>query len=183
MRLRDHVPAVAAVLSVVSLALVLGTAGGLVPGDSLPRFDPLLAVIPHLNALLSAVAIAVILVGLRAIRRENVSRHRRSMISGLALFGSFLVLYLYRVAVRGPTHFDGPAWLGTYVYVPILVVHILLAIVCVPLLYYVALLAISRPVSEISATRHPTVGRLTVVLWLVSFGLGIVVYGLLYWVY
>lgn len=182
-RLRENVPAVAAVLSLVSLGLVLGTAGGLVPGDRLPQFDPLLDVIPHLNALLSATAIVVILAGLREIRRGNVRRHRRAMLSGFALFATFLVLYLYRVAVRGPTHFDGPGWLATYLYVPILAIHILLAVVCVPLLYYVALLAISRPVAEIPLTRHRAVGRVTAVLWLLSFGLGIVVYGLLYWVY
>ena len=182
-RLRENVPAVAALLSLVSLGLVLGTAGGLVPGSRLPRFDPLLDAIPHLNALLSALAIVVILAAVRAIRRGNVAWHRRGMLSGLALFGTFLVLYLYRVAVHGPTHFDGPAWLATYVYLPILAVHVALAIVCVPLLYYVALLAISRPVAEIPTTRHRRVGRVTVVFWLVSFALGIVVYGLLYWAF
>jgi putative membrane protein len=182
-RVRDNVPAVAAVLSAVSLALVIGTAAGLVPGRFLPRVEPLLVVIPHLNAVLSAAAIVVILAGLRAIRRGDVARHRRAMLTGLGLFAGFLVLYLYRVAVLGPTHFDGPAWLATFVYRPILAVHILLAVVCVPLLYYVVLLGLTRPVPEISTSAHPRVGRVTVLLWLISFGLGLVVYTMLYWLF
>jgi putative membrane protein len=93
------------------------------------------------------------------------------------------VLYLYRVSLVGPTHFAGPAWAERYLYLPILVVHMGLAIVCLPLLYYVLLLAYSHPVAELPATNHPRVGRVAAVLWLVSFALGIVVYLLLYVVY
>ncbi len=181
LRVSDHVGFVAGVLSTLSLALVLGTAAGAVPRSVLPRFDPLLAAIPHLNTAISLVALSVILGGVRAIRAGNVSRHRRAMLAGLGLFGAFLVLYLYRVAVVGPTHFDGPAWVASYVYLPLLAVHILLAIVCVPLLYYVALLGLTTPVPRIPETPHPRLGRITAALWVTSFGLGVVVYVLLYW--
>lgn len=180
-RVRDRVGVVAAILSIVSLALVLGTAGGFVPGELLPRADSLLAVIPHLNALISVAAIAVILTGVRAIKHGDVRRHRRAMLSAFGLFAGFLALYLYRVAILGPKDFPGAVWLETYVYLPVLAIHILLAIVCVPLLYYVALLGVTTPVAEIPDTRHPRLGRITVVLWLTSFGLGLVVYGMLYW--
>lgn len=180
---RDRVPVVAGLLSLVSLALVFGAVLGAVPRSLLPRSDALVAAVPHANAAVSAVAIVVIATGVRAIRRGQVRRHRRSMLAGLALFGTFLVLYLYRVSLVGPTHFEGPAWIGSFVYLPLLAVHVGLAIVCVPLLYYVALLAASRPVAEISGTPHPRVGRVAVALWLVSFALGIVVYLFLYWAF
>ena len=180
-RVADHVGLVAGVCSALSLALVLGTAGGFVPGSVLPRIDPLLAAIPHLNAAISLGAIGVIAAGVRAIRSGDVSGHRRAMLAGLGLFAAFLVLCLYRVAVLGPTHFDGPTWMATVVYLPVLAVHILLAIVCVPLLYYVALLGLTTPVAEIPETRHPRLGRVTVALWLTSFALGVLVYVLLYW--
>jgi putative membrane protein len=180
-RASDHVGLVAGVLSALSLALVIGTAGGFVPGSVLPRFDSLLGAIPHLNAAISLAAIGVILAGVHAIRAGDVARHRRAMLAGLGLFGAFLVLYLYRVAVLGPTHFDGPAWIASYVYLPLLSVHILLAIVCVPLLYYVALLGLTTPVARIPETAHPRLGTVTVTLWVTSFALGVVVYLLLYW--
>jgi len=181
---RNHVPALTALLTVVSLALVFGAVLRAIPTAVLPRAPhSVLAAIPHVNALLSVVAIAVILVGWRAIRRGNVARHRASMVSALVLFALFLLLYLYRVALVGPSSFEGPRAVYRFVYLPVLAVHMLLAVVCIPLLYYVLLLAATRPVAEIPLTRHPAVGPVAASLWLVSFGLGVVTYLLLYVVY
>jgi putative membrane protein len=178
---RDHVTGVTALLSAVSLGLVFAAAGGVIPSGALPRApDVVVDAIPHVNAAISLVAIAVIGYGWRAIRRGDVATHRAAMGSGFLLFALFLGLYLYRVALVGTTEFPGPGALEGFVYLPILAVHILLAIVCVPLLYYVLLLALTRPVEEIPLTDHPRFGRITVTLWLVSFGLGVVVYVLLY---
>jgi putative membrane protein len=105
------------------------------------------------------------------------------MLTTLGLFAAFLVLYLYRITVRGTTAFGGPDAVYRVVYLPTLGIHILLAIVCVPLLYYVALLAATRPVSELRGSLHPRVGRVAAALWFVSFLLGDVVYLLLYVVY
>jgi putative membrane protein len=178
---RDHVPGIAAVLSAVSLGLVFAAAGGVVPDAALPGApDGVIEAIPHVNAAISLLAIGVIGYGWRAIRRGDVAKHRGAMGSAFLLFGLFLGLYLYRVALVGPREFPGPAALEGYVYLPILAIHILLAVVCVPLLYYVLLLALTRPVEEIPLTDHPRFGRITATLWLVSFALGVVVYALLY---
>jgi putative membrane protein len=153
------------------------------PVESLPRVEPLLALVPHLNAAISVAAVTVIAVGWRAIRRGDVRRHRRAMLSGFLFFGAFLGLYLYKVALTGPTPFDGPGWVAAYVYYPILGVHVLLAMVCVPLLFSVLLLALTRPVAEIPLTEHPRIGRITAALWLSSFVLGTIVYAKLYLIY
>lgn len=183
-QVRERIPLLTAILTLVSLALVVGAVRGYVPSDVLPRAPGfVIEAIPPVNAAISAVAIVAILAGVRAIRNQNVECHRRLMLSAFGLFVAFLVLYLYRVSLVGPTHFAGPAWVGTYLYLPILVVHMGLAIVCLPLLYYVLLLAYSYPVSELPETDHPRVGRVAAVLWLISFTLGIVVYLLLYVVY
>ncbi|WP_158056168.1 DUF420 domain-containing protein [Halorussus halophilus] len=178
---KRHVPALTGVLSVVSLALVFSVALQVVPASALPRApDAVLAAIPHINAAISVVAIGVIAAAWRSIRRGDVARHRTGMIAGVVLFATFLVLYLYRVALKGPTPFDGPDVVEQFVYYPVLGIHVLLAVVCIPLLYYVLLLALTRPVSELPATNHPRVGRIAASLWLVSFSLGIVVYLMLY---
>ncbi|RBI64056.1 DUF420 domain-containing protein [halophilic archaeon] len=181
---RNHVPALTAVLSVVSLALVFAAALGVVPQGALPHAPAaVLAAIPHVNAAISAVAIVVIAGAWRAIRRGNVDRHRSGMLAGLVLFVAFLALYLYKVALEGPTQFPGPVAVERFVYLPILAVHVLLAVVCIPLLYYVLLLALTRPVGTLSETNHPRVGRVAASLWLISFFLGVVVYLLLYVAY
>ncbi|MFB6171174.1 MAG: DUF420 domain-containing protein [Haloarculaceae archaeon] len=182
LRIGRHVPAATGLLTAASLALVFGAVLGALP--PLPRApEAVLAAIPHVNAALSVVAVVTISVGWRAIRRGAVRRHRAAMLVSLALFATFLALYLYRVSLLGPSGFAGPDAVYRFVYLPILAVHMLLAIVCIPLLYYVLLLALTRPVQRLPATNHPRVGRVAAPLWLASFVLGTVVYLLLYVVY
>lgn len=183
-RMRGHVPAVAAALSIASLALVFGTALGAVPRALLPRAPPwVLAAIPHVNAGISLLAVVTILGGVRAVRRGAVRRHRTLMLASTVLFAVFLALYLYKVALQGPAEFPGPATVYRFVYLPVLGIHVLLAVVCVPLVYYVLLLAFTHPVRELPSTRHPAAGRIAAALWVTSFLLGNVVYLLLYVVY
>jgi len=181
---REQVPALTGVLTVVSLALVFGAVGGVIPNALLPRApEAVLEAIPTVNALVSAAAIGTIVAGIRAIRRGEVDRHRQLMVATFGLFVAFLVLYLYRVTLVGPTEFAGPAVVETYVYFPLLAIHILLAIVAIPAVYYTLLLAASYPISELSRTNHPRAGKVAATLWLVSFSLGIVVYAMLYLVW
>jgi len=177
---REHTPAVTGLLTVVSLALVFGAVLGYVPESAMPQSDALVTVVPHANAVLSAAAITTILVGVRAIRQGDVARHRAAMLASTTLFGTFLVLYLYRVALEGPTVFEGPDAVRQFVYLPTLAIHILLAIVCLPFVYHALLLAATHRVARLRETLHPRVGRIAAALWLVSFVLGICVYLMLY---
>lgn len=177
---RDHVPALTGVLTIVSLALVFGAVGGVVPERLLPHVDGVPAAIPHVNAVLSLAAIGTISYGLRSIRRGDVATHRRAMLASTGLFALFLALYLYRISLEGPTAFGGPDLLYQYLYLPMLAVHILLAIVCIPFVYYTLLLAGTHPVAELPETNHPKAGKIAAVLWLVSFALGVAVYLQLY---
>lgn len=178
---REQVPALTGLLTVVSLALVFGAVGGAIPNALLPRApESVIEAIPTVNAVVSAAAIGTIVAGVRAIRRGDVDRHRQLMVATFALFVTFLVLYLYRVTLVGPTEFPGPAVVETYVYFPLLAIHILLAIVAIPAVYYTLLLAASHPVSELPRTNHPRAGKVAATLWLISFSLGIVVYLMLY---
>ncbi|MCU4716982.1 DUF420 domain-containing protein [Halapricum hydrolyticum] len=179
--LRRRIPFVTGLLTVVSLVVVVAAVRQLVPETLLPALpEGLLHTIPHVNALISALAIGTITYGWRSIRAGRVRAHRRAMLASFVLFVSFLGLYLLRVAIEGPTTFDGPETLKLWVYYPVLGVHMLLAIVCLPLVYYVLLLAVTHAPSELGDTPHPRVGRVAASLWLLSFALGIVVYLLLY---
>lgn len=176
-----QVPVLTGVLTVASLALVFGAVLGAIPSTVLPRAPAaIVAAIPHVNAVVSALAIVTIVGGIRAIKRGDVTRHRQLMLTTAGLFAAFLVLYLYRVTLVGPTEFAGPAVFETYVYLPLLAIHILLAIVAIPAVYYTLLLAASYPTAELRETNHPRAGKLAASLWLVSFTLGIAVYAMLY---
>ncbi|WP_049921208.1 DUF420 domain-containing protein [Halopiger djelfimassiliensis] len=182
---RDRVRSLTAVLSVVSLAVVFAAAGGRIPQSTVPTAPQwFLDAIPHVNVAISAAAIGTITVGWRAIRRGAVDRHRAAMLASFGLFATFLGLYLYRlVATGGPQPFPGPDAVYQFVYLPILAIHIFLAIACIPLLYYALLLAFAYPVADLRRTSHARFGRLAATLWLISFSLGIVVYALLHVVY
>lgn len=173
----------AVVLSALALGAIFGAVGGLVPGAALPENTRLVSIIPHLNAGLSAAALITIGMGYRFIRNGEVRRHRRAMVTAFGLFAAFLVLYLYKVAVAGTTAFPGPDAIYSTVYLPVLAIHILLAIICVPLLFYVLSLARLHPITDVPATDHPRVGRVALLLWAISFILGLVVYALLYVIY
>lgn len=170
-------------LTAVSLALVFGVVLGAVPGEALPRVPALLTAVPHVNAALSLAAIPTIGLGWRWIRRGEVARHRRAMLAGLVLFAAFLALYLYKVAIEGPTAFPGPAAVETYVYLPLLGIHVALAILCIPLLYTAVVVAATRPVDAIRSSPHARIGRVAAPLWIVSFALGLLVYVMLYHLY
>jgi putative membrane protein len=94
----NRVPALTGLLTVVSLALVFGAVGGFLPAGVLPRVGPLVAAVPHLNALFSAAAICSIVYGVRAIRNGRVGRHRIAMLTTTALwlasFSLGLMVYL-----------------------------------------------------------------------------------------
>ncbi|ADJ15221.1 DUF420 domain-containing protein [Halalkalicoccus jeotgali] len=184
-QVREHVPALTGVLTAISLALVFSAALGYVPRTLVPAAPEwVVRAIPHANALISLSAIGTISLGWYWIRRGRVRTHRLAMVASTGLFAGFLALYLYRlVLLGGPEPFPGPETVYQFVYLPLLGIHILLAVVCIPLVYYALLLAVSYPVGELGRTRHPTVGRIAASLWLVSFSLGIVVYTLLHVVY
>jgi putative membrane protein len=177
---RRNLREVTVVLSVVSLALVFAAARQAIPGSVLPAAPEwVFAAIPHVNAAISTVAIVAIALGVRAARARRFERHRRLMLGAFALFVGFLVLYLWKVAAKGPTAFPGNG-VVELAYLGILAVHVLLAVVCIPLLYYVLLLAWTHSVAELPETDHGRVARVAAPLWLVSFALGNVVYVLLY---
>jgi putative membrane protein len=180
---REHVPTLTALSTVAALALVFGAALQVLPVAALPSPEPLLAAIPHVNAAVSLAAIGTIAAGVRAIRLGNVGRHRALMLSSVGLFAVFLALYLYRVAIIGPTEFAGPTAVRTYIYLPVLFIHVGLAIVCVPFVFYALLVAGTRPVAEIYESRHRTAGRAAAGLWLVSYTLGLAIYAMLYHVF
>lgn len=180
---RERVFELTALLTVVSLALVFGAVLGAVPDGLLPEIDPLLAVIPHLNVVVSLAAIGTILAGVRAIRNGRIERHRTLMLASFGLFSGFLVMYLYRVAIVGAATFPGPETVYLYVYLPVLAIHMILAIICIPFVFYALLLGATRSIEEIYETRHRTIGQVAASLWLLSFSLGILVYVLLYVIY
>jgi putative membrane protein len=144
-----------------------------------PPVASVLASFPLLIAGINALALACLIAGWRAIRARRVLEHRRFMLAAAGLISLFLVLYVARVALGGTKAFPGLQAVRTYVYLPVLAVHIVLSIVSVPLVIYNLLTGLTLGIPEVRTTRHPAVGRYAVALWSTSLALGILVYLLL----
>jgi len=165
------------IIGVVS-ALLIAAVFFLIYGPRLPELAgrPDVSALPHLNAALNATSGVLLLVGWRLILRGRIVAHRRAMLSAFAASGGFLVSYvLYHAYALGPTRYQG-AW--SWVYFPVLISHIVLAVAVVPL----ALITLYRGWHwEEGVERHRRIARVTLPVWLYVSATGVVIWGMLYW--
>jgi putative membrane protein len=171
-----------ATTAVITLAVygLLGVVLSTPPPASLPPgVRAVLGGVPLLIALINAATLGFLLAGWRAIRAGRIDAHRRAMLTAAGGISLFLFLYVTRVALSGVKPFPGPAAVRTYVYLPVLTVHIALSILSVPLVIHNLLTGLGLPRRDLVRTWHPRVGRWAVGLWSVSLALGILVFLLL----
>lgn len=130
--------------------------------------------LPEWNALCNAMSLALIVLGLRAVRAKRVEAHKRLMLSSLVFSLLFLVGYLTRHALVGSTKFAGTgAW--RVLYFSILTTHTILAIVNLPLVLTTATLGIRGRLD-----RHRKLARIAAPIWLYVSATGVLIYILLY---
>lgn len=55
----------------------------------------------------------------------------------------------------------------------------MLSILCIRPVLYVALIGLTHRIDDIPSTKHRLVGRIVVPMWILSLGLGLVVYTML----
>ena len=180
---RDHPLAATVLLSILGYALVIGTFLGAIPDGVYPNLSvEMVNRLADAIAVVNATATGLLVLGWRAIRRGDIDRHRRAMISAFVLILVFLVLYLLKVGGGGTKEFVGPQ-MAFYAYLAMLAVHILLSVVAVPFVLYQVVTGLSHPVHEIPQTRHARVGRIAAGSWIISLTLGVITYLLLNHIY
>jgi uncharacterized membrane protein YozB (DUF420 family) len=130
--------------------------------------------LPHLNAVLNAIAAVLLIRGWILIRQHRWQQHRRCMIAAFATSGLFLTSYVIYHANAGSRPFPGTGPWRT-VYFAILVPHVLLAAAVLPL----ALVTLRRGLRR-DDTRHRRLARWTLPIWLFVSVTGVIVYLMLY---
>lgn len=139
--------------------------------------DAFKTALPHLTALLNAVATVLLLVGLRLIRQGRVTAHRNVMIGCFGVSVLFLITYLARNWIAGdrpfPKEIVDPIRIG---YFSILISHVFLAL-------FVPFLALGTLYLGLRDRRaaHRRLARWTFPIWLYVSVTGVVVYLMLYW--
>jgi putative membrane protein len=149
--------------------------------------------IVHLNAALNATATVLLVTGLAMIKRGRVTAHKRVMLSAFAVSSAFLACYLWYHYNVGHVEFTHPG-VVRYVYLTILLTHVLLALT-VPFLasYQIYLgyraLGCCDSIEDAAkrggmmadyADRHRRLARWTYPIWLYVSVTGVVVYVMLY---
>lgn len=132
---------------------------------------------PTLNATLNFLSAVFLLIAYRAIRRLEIEKHRRWMLSAAATSAIFLVSYVaYHVRV-GSVRFGGVGPVRT-VYFTILGTHTVLAVAVLPLVLRTLYLGLKR-----RDDRHRRIAKWTFPIWLYVSVTGVVVYLMLYHLY
>lgn len=170
------------VLTVVAYTLVIATFLQLIPWyPELTRgtIDNL----SHAIAVVNTVTIFLLLFGWYQIRHGRIRPHAGAMTMSIVLIMAFLVMYLTRIGGGGQKEIVGAEGVVLGAYLVMLAIHIILSMVAVPLVIFVFLLAISRPIAAMYETNHARIGRIAVATWLLSLVLGVVTYLLLNHVY
>lgn len=174
--LRTHPARWAGLLSLLIYA-VLGTVLLLPRGP--PPFPELRLPLSTATAVANGTTFALLLAGWVSIRQGRRRRHRRLMVLAGLSIAAFLVLYVTRQSLVGTLEFQGPDALRTFLYLPLLIPHLVLSAASVPPVLYNFIVGLTRPLDQVARTPHPRVGRIVVPLWLVSSSLGLVVFLLL----
>ncbi len=130
--------------------------------------------IPTANAALNLLSAVSLVAGLYWIKRRQREHHMRCMLTAFGFSILFLVLYVIRYALTGPTAYTGPA---RPLYLVILWTHTPLAAIT-PLL---ALITLRRALRG-DFDRHKKIARITFPIWIYVSVTGLVIYGMLHYV-
>jgi uncharacterized membrane protein YozB (DUF420 family) len=133
-----------------------------------------IASLPLVNAVLNAVAAALLVCGYALIRRKRIHAHRLVMISAFVVSSVFLASYLTYHYAAGVVRFQKTGAIRV-IYLSILATHTVLA-AAVPVL---AIVTLSRGLRA-RYDRHRRIARWTLPIWLYVSVTGVVVYMMLY---
>jgi putative membrane protein len=131
-------------------------------------------ILATLDAILNAAALICLCAGYYFIRKKQIQRHRRAMLTAFVLSIGFLITYLAHHALDGSVPFRHPGPLRT-LYFAILIPHVLLAAAIVPL----AIVTLRRGLA-LRIVDHRRIARITLPIWVYVSFTGVIVYLMLY---
>ena len=129
--------------------------------------------LPYLNAFLNFITTILLIIGYVLIRQKKREKHRKVMLSAFFTSSLFLVSYVvYHWFKSGPKLYIGEL---TFIYYPILLTHILLAMSVLPL----AMISVYRGM-VLQIQQHKKIARITFPIWMYVSITGIIIFIMLY---
>ena len=129
--------------------------------------------LPAINALFNGFSAVALMIGFTFIRARRIAAHRASMVTAFVFSTLFLASYILHHYLHGDVRYPHDGALRS-VYLPILVSHILLAIVALPLVLVTFFFSLSGRIPQ-----HRKVARWTFPLWLYVSVTGVVTWAML----
>lgn len=127
-----------------------------------------------LNATFNSIAALSAFLGYRAIKRKDIPTHKRFMLIAFTASCLFLTSYLTRIVMYGDTKFMGEGALR-WLYLAILISHVLLSLATVPLVLRTLFLGLKMRVED-----HRPIARWAYPIWVYVSVTGVIVYVMLY---
>jgi putative membrane protein len=158
------------IIGVLSVAIPLVVAYLLFGGKATKIQGLDVSFLPHLNAVMNTATFLCLVAGGFAIRNKNISLHRTLMMSAFVLSSIFLVSYVVYHNNAESTAFPKENPLR-YVYLFILLTHILLSMVVVPLVLLALYFAWTKQIE-----KHKRIVKWTYPVWLYVASTGVIVY-------
>ena len=131
------------------------------------------AFLPALNAILNGLSAIALLIGFTFIRARRIKAHRAAMITAFIFSTLFLVSYIAHHALHGDVLYPVRAAYRS-VYIPLLISHIILAIVALPMILVTFFFSLSGRIPQ-----HRKIARWTFPLWLYVSVTGVITYVML----
>jgi uncharacterized membrane protein YozB (DUF420 family) len=138
---------------------------------------PSISDLPHLNAILNALAACFLIGGFMFIKTDNRDAHRLCMVIALIISSLFLISYIVHRFYVPIFVFQGEGGVRIFYYI-VLISHVFLAIAIVPLIAVTVLRALRK-----KFTAHKNIAKWTWPIWMYVSVSGIVVYLMLYQLY
>ena len=135
--------------------------------------DDILPFLPLLNCLLNGSSAVCLVLGVAAIRKGRAKIHMRWMIAAFVCSALFLVSYILHHHLHGDSNFPTANSLRP-VYLFILASHVLLSIVCLPMIFMTFFFSLSGRLAQ-----HRRIARFTFPIWLYVSVTGVLVFVLL----
>jgi putative membrane protein len=134
-----------------------------------------LAFLPALDAVLNALCAIFLVIGFNNIRRRKITAHRNSMFGAFIVSSAFLVAYVLNHVLHGDMLFPKAYPTARFIYLWVLLTpHILLAIVCLPMILITFFLSLTG-----RFPAHKKLARWTYPIWLYVSVSGVIVYAML----
>lgn len=154
-------------ITIVSIVIPLAVAA--LFGIKIPNVEPL-SFLPPIYASINGLTAVLLIASVVAIKKGNKKLHEQLNTTAIVCSALFLVMYVAYHMTSDSTKFGGEGVIK-YVYLFILITHIILSIVVIPFVLITFMRARLRNFSE-----HKRIAKITFPLWLYVAITGVVVY-------